>query len=1586
MLLDGDPALGLGWRLGLGNIVEAATGTPAAYVAPDGSAHRLYNKRFFGGSVDGFFYTRDGSYLRVQYINATSGYKMWTPDGNLTTFGQNVKGYDDPANYVSDYGRGRDGWHATRIENPYADAITVSYQASGTSSACGPPIQNCWVPNQIIIPSINGTGSRTITVNMSGSHIANIQLPTFGSNSTYTFTHHQGGSINRPFPHPPTNPSPWYLDRIDLPVSGYSYFFYYFNFSTTPAYANGAMQKQVIPTGAQAVYTYGTWTWYHGNPLNLPVNCGAITPYPSGRPILKTGPNSEPILSSPIDCSSPDRAAGVVQRDLTYSTLTGGNAISTTEFFQFDYPNGESGSLTQAQSQTLVLSPTDDAANQHSTTYLFSVSTDKAISGPLVGTLLRTAIYAGDQSSSIPDTSGALRVQRMTYETDASDPNPTVDYFEANARVKQSVTIFSGIASTSPPSGKYHQIDYVLDPNAGQYTKETHSGTVGGSTSDAREIETVWNPLIDSTHWKLDKPTTLYLRATSGGANFSTVANSFDAQGFVTSTTTTDGAGGYGTLLHSTPRDSHGFPSSETFTHGSSTYTRTLSFASGTLKTAQWSGIGWSAVNNSQVDSSTGLVSMSTDPAGLSTNFTYDALGRPLATTPPGGDAITTVSYPANPLPTQITSRTADSSKEYAFTQTTTDTLGRPLKVQHNMPGGAVSKKITKYDRQGHATFESEWVADSANDATVPGTLFTSFDHFGRPKTITRADNKTTTVDYSDSFSYPNSVWFKTVTVAGVGGGNTVTKYTSDAFGNLVRVTETPDGGSTNWDTTYTYNPQDRLISVNQGSGTQARTYTYDAFGFLRKENFPEKLNQDVTYSSYDAMGNVLIETQPGSLTITRTYDGAGRLTTASANSVSYLTNCYDGNGPCPGSQNHSGPNALGKLTHQVGANPNPAVTPTVNISDDFEYGDPTGRLSLRTTSLSNAAIASQTQSWIYDPAGEIVNHLHPRSSGLFTVGTAYDHGFPTGVWADGVPVVVSATYQPSGLLASYVTGNNTGHNVTTTIGPDPNSIARPASFTTSGASQNFSSGTYSYDGVGNITAIGSDTFGYDCMSRLTSANYLSLAQSQGFSYDRYGSLTGTTGTNPRSYSVDTRYNRLTMSGTDAVSYDARGNLLQIGSSNPPKEKYLWDALDRTTEYTTNAGADWKYLYDAASERLLKIPASNATSDYVWAFRDEANRIATEYVGPILSRDNVYFDNLLVGSYSSCSQNGPPGWTYYSSDHLGSPRLITDASGNRVDARQYWPYGDEASALQTTSAQRLRFASMERDAEANRYNVHMRGQDFQLLGRFLSTDLIGGHAAVPQSWNLYSYVLGNPLNIVDPIGLLPCGGWESAGNQVTGKLCESALPRNGLGGLAIFSGEFIGGEPVTEGDLTSVGVFSNSGATAFYGTAAAQASTHVGAWESLIPIWGSGRQAYYDFSEGRYVWGTVNTALAASDVFLVRSLTTALGKGIFKVGGSHSWPAVSKWLTKRGWREFPGQEMHHWLFHQNEGLGRYVPDAIKNEPWNLMPMPSRMFHLGLHGKGLGAMSGLEAMWYGTPGWARAAVFSAGGRVLEYFDQ
>lgn len=158
---------------------------------------------------------------------------------------------------------------------------------------------------------------------------------------------------------------------------------------------------------------------------------------------------------------------------------------------------------------------------------------------------------------------------------------------------------------------------------------------------------------------------------------------------------------------------------------------------------------------------------------------------------------------------------------------------------------------------------------------------------------------------------------------------------------------------------------------------------------------------------------------------------------------------------------------------------------------------------------------------------------------------------------------------------------------------------------------------------------------------------------------------------------------------------------------------------------------------------------------------------------------------------------------------------------------------------------------------------------------------------------------------------------------------------------------------------------------------------HPGTVESMIPIWGSGREAYADFEDGEYVEAAGNALMAVSDVFLAKAVLTGLAKGAVKAGGSHSWGATRKWMGKRGYLQ-PGQAGHHWLFSQG-GWGRRVPDWIKNQPWNIKGMKSRVFHDGVHGIGERPFGPVGRVWHGSPAWPKANTVSVGGRLVPDND-
>lgn len=161
---------------------------------------------------------------------------------------------------------------------------------------------------------------------------------------------------------------------------------------------------------------------------------------------------------------------------------------------------------------------------------------------------------------------------------------------------------------------------------------------------------------------------------------------------------------------------------------------------------------------------------------------------------------------------------------------------------------------------------------------------------------------------------------------------------------------------------------------------------------------------------------------------------------------------------------------------------------------------------------------------------------------------------------------------------------------------------------------------------------------------------------------------------------------------------------------------------------------------------------------------------------------------------------------------------------------------------------------------------------------------------------------------------------------------------------------------------------------------------HPGVVESLIPVWGSGRQAVADFQEGDYTGAALNGALAASDLFLAGSVAKGLAKGgLYMVKGTigedaakSAWKAVRKDMGDRGLLE-KGQHGHHWAIPQR-GWGKSVPPEIRNHPLNIKPMQSPETHWRIeHRVGTKPrFNPAQRYWYGTPDWAKVGTGTAVG--------
>jgi RHS repeat-associated protein len=334
------------------------------------------------------------------------------------------------------------------------------------------------------------------------------------------------------------------------------------------------------------------------------------------------------------------------------------------------------------------------------------------------------------------------------------------------------------------------------------------------------------------------------------------------------------------------------------------------------------------------------------------------------------------------------------------------------------------------------------------------------------------------------------------------------------------------------------------------------------------------------------------------------------------------------------------------------------------------------------------------------------------------------------------------------------------------------------------GALDSSSSGNYVYDGAGNITAIGSDTFFYDVEGRLTQATVQGSQQS--YTFDAFGNRTGATrstgavgcvGGCEATVTVDHQTNHIA-----EQTYDDAGNVKTgFGAA------YKYDGTGMVTEAAV--GSDVRdFVYTADDERL----AVRRGTSWTWTVRDQGNKVLREFTSletsasPLTltthtwSKDYVWRDGLLLASVFPTSPGSASTMTYhYHLDHLGTPRFVTDGSHVKVAEHVYYPFGAEMNiAPHEGAVELMKFTGHERDIVAadNASVDYMHARLYNgNLGRFLSVDPELSLQKVvhePQMWNRYAYVTNNPLRYMDPNGQ---NRWDVANGYFNSLLSDFGL-------------------------------------------------------------------------------------------------------------------------------------------------------------------------------------------------------------------
>jgi len=990
-------------------------------------------------------------------------------------------------------------------------------------------------------------------------------------------------------------------------------------------------------------------------------------------------------------------------------------------------------------------------------------------------------------SSVLNCTGGTIvcRADKYTYLPGLAQPSLSETFYNSNELVTQQNEFDFGVNTGSAPTTTPLRATITSYANVGNHILNRPACVqVSGGTSPA--CGTVTSTTKSLTNF----------------SNYDSHGNVGTIQEWVSGTTyISSGLTYFSTGLVNTATDFKGTPTTYTYGNCNNSYP-TQTTKAGLSQYFTW-------------DCNGGVVTSTKDANGKTTSYSYtnpnSGVGDPFwrltqTTYPDGGKFTTTFNDTASPV-NITTTQLIDTSGHAITTQTNFDAFGRPVQTALTSDPDGATYSVTTYDllgRQSRVYNPTRCSTPTTNcGESTWGYSTYAYDALGRTTQVTRQDGQIVSTTYSANCS----------TVTDEAGK--ARKSCSDALGRLTQVFEDP--AILNYETDYTYDALDNLLSVNQKGGStnsalwRTRTFAYDGLSRLTSASNPE--SGTATYG-YDANGNLTSKTSPapnqtGTATVTLSY-------------------CYD---------------ALNRLTAKAyTAQSCPMSSPIATyLYDQTSYNGLTiaNGIGRRTGMIDQAG----SEAWSYDSMGRIANDQ--RTTNGVTLQTPYTYnldgslatitypdlhnpltvtfqpggaGRPVGESSNDATYAYSVHYASNGALCFLQQGwgntttmnrtfNNRFQPVRIYESGDPTTPPTPCTTPTQSTTLPMDF-TYAYldanghnnGNVASITRVGdtdsTQNFTYDSLNRIATAQtsainqpdfqgdtgYLQECWAEQYSYDPWGNLVSIAPSSSSNYIGCSQESGFNFNGAISTknqivaagyAYDSAGNLI---AAPPTGTAYVYDAENHLT-----AAAGQTYLYDGDGKRVEKATTGPplAANKLYW-YDQSGNAIyETDPSGNELYR-YYRFAGLLVAreEYND--------WVdHYGLDALGSVRWVYGT--NNVypnytvnwDVSDYYPFGAER-VIQSNSNNDRKFTGKERDTESGNDNFAARFYSSS-MGRFLSPDPSAIDLADPldpQQLNLYSYTRNNPINATDPSGL-NCvwddGSYDAEDDPATGtqKGCEA---------------------------------------------------------------------------------------------------------------------------------------------------------------------------------------------------------------------
>lgn len=208
--------------------------------------------------------------------------------------------------------------------------------------------------------------------------------------------------------------------------------------------------------------------------------------------------------------------------------------------------------------------------------------------------------------------------------------------------------------------------------------------------------------------------------------------------------------------------------------------------------------------------------------------------------------------------------------------------------------------------------------------------------------------------------------------------------------------------------------------------------------------------------------------------------------------------------------------------------------------------------------------------------------------------------------------------------------------------------------------------------------------------------------------------------------------NRILSSDGASFEYDKNGNLVDDG-----RHKFQWDARNRLVSIEESGIVVASFSYDALGRRTGKTVGANSTTYLL-----DGQSILRASEG---ARSTTFIDGPLLDEHLAAVNSES---RFYIGDDRHSIAGLVSQSGNLEDKFAFSAYGSSSADL--TPAASYGFTGRESDVDDIYY---FRARYYSAsLRRFIGEDPLGFGGG---GSNFYAYANGDPISLVDPLGLRP---------------------------------------------------------------------------------------------------------------------------------------------------------------------------------------------------------------------------------------